>query len=174
MYLDMVSGAISILVNLLLGTYSDLLGRRFLLLVPIVGHLVRNATAPVIIHWRLGLPALYAGYIVDGCCGGPSGGTDLLVVPISGHLLRKATAPVVIHWQSGLPALYVGYIVDGCCGEGRGGILLGLYVYTADITRSDQQRTLGMAIVETCLGLTSAVSSLGAGYFIEDAGQLIG
>ena len=71
--LDMVSGAIGIVANLVLGTYSDVLGRRFLMLVPIVGHFLRDVTAPIVIHWDLGLPALYSGYILDGLCGGSIG-----------------------------------------------------------------------------------------------------
>nr|KAG5703644.1 hypothetical protein BaRGS_002518 [Batillaria attramentaria] len=93
--LNLVSGGIAIVVNLFLGAYSDTLGRKFVLLLPTVGTFLRNATAPVIIHWDLGLPAMYVGYVLDGMCGSISG------------------------------------------------VLLGLYVYTSDITRSDTQRTMG-------------------------------
>lgn len=73
MRLELVSGAIAIGANLLLGSYSDVLGRRFTLLLPLTGHFLRNLTVPVIIYWNLGLPALYAGYVLDGACGGSSG-----------------------------------------------------------------------------------------------------
>ena len=73
MRLDLVSGGISILVNVFLGSYSDVLGRRFVLLLCLSGHFLRNVTAPVIIYWNLGLPALYSGYVIDGLCGGSSG-----------------------------------------------------------------------------------------------------
>ena len=73
MRLDLVSGGISILVNVFLGSYSDVLGRRFVLMLCLSGHFLRNVTAPVIIHWNLGLLALYTGYVIDGLCGGSSG-----------------------------------------------------------------------------------------------------
>ncbi|KAK7492506.1 hypothetical protein BaRGS_00016172 [Batillaria attramentaria] len=120
--LNLVSGGIAIVVNLFLGAYSDTLGRKFVLLLPTVGTFLRNATAPVIIHWDLGLPAMYVGYVLDGMCGSISG------------------------------------------------VLLGLYVYTSDITRSDTQRTMGMALTETGVGLGSAALNVVTGIFIEDAG----
>ena len=73
MRLDLISGGISVLVNVFLGSYSDVLGRRFVLLLCLSGHFLRNVTAPVIIYWNLGLPALYSGYVIDGLCGGSSG-----------------------------------------------------------------------------------------------------
>jgi hypothetical protein len=82
MDLDVVSGAIAVMVNLLLGSYSDFLGRRFVLLLPLLGHFLRNLTAPVIIYWDLGLPALYAGYVFDGLCGGSAGNVDDDVVVV--------------------------------------------------------------------------------------------
>ena len=97
MRLDLVNGGLSIVVNLFLGSYSDVLGRRFVILVSLIGHFLRNATFPVIIYWDLGLPALYAGYVVDGLCGGSSGEWKGLRV---GEVERevKSMAPVIIYW----------------------------------------------------------------------------
>nr|KAG5700573.1 hypothetical protein BaRGS_015369 [Batillaria attramentaria] len=105
MRLDLVSGGIAIVTNLFLGAYSDVLGRRFVLLVPVLG--------PKFPYFNL-------------------------------HLL------IVVET----------------------GILLGFYVYAADITRGDKQRTLGMAIVEAGIGLADAATEFAAGLIIEDTGFL--
>ena len=74
MHLEILSYAIGAVSCLLLGTYSDVMGRRLVLLVPVTGHFLRDAMIPVVIHWDLGLPVLYAGYAVYGLCGASAGG----------------------------------------------------------------------------------------------------
>lgn len=73
MWLDLADGLIAVVTNIFLGAYSDTLGRKFILLLPLLGHFLRSLTTPVIIYWDLGLTALYSGYVIDGICGGSPG-----------------------------------------------------------------------------------------------------
>ncbi|KAK7492505.1 hypothetical protein BaRGS_00016171, partial [Batillaria attramentaria] len=120
--LNLVSGGLGIVINLFLGAYSDTLGRKFGLLLPMIGTFLRYVAAPVIIHWDLGLDFMFAGYIVDGLCGSLSG------------------------------------------------VLLGLYLYTSDITPTASQRTVGLAITETAIGMGQTALNVVGGVFMEDTG----
>ncbi|KAK7104916.1 proton-coupled folate transporter-like [Littorina saxatilis] len=122
MFLEMLTFGIGMVSCLLLGTYSDVMGRRLALLVPLIGHFLRDAAAPVIIHFDLGLPALYVGYAIFGVCGGTAG------------------------------------------------VFLACYVYSADITTTEKERMLGLALVMGALGTGNAVSQFSAGIFIQKTG----
>lgn len=63
----------AIFINLFLGSYSDVMGRKLVLLLPIFGHFLRDAAVPIIIYFDLGLPGMYVGYLLDGLFGGFSG-----------------------------------------------------------------------------------------------------
>ncbi|KAK7105145.1 hypothetical protein V1264_019745 [Littorina saxatilis] len=119
MQLDLVSGGLSIVVNLFLGSYSDVLGRRFVLLVPIVGHFLRNATAPVVIHWNLGASYLYVGYVIDGLCGGASGvalGLYVYTADITSSDKSRTVGMAVVDTATGLTGalayLGAGYFIE--------------------------------------------------------------
>ncbi|XP_076450013.1 lysosomal proton-coupled steroid conjugate and bile acid symporter SLC46A3-like [Babylonia areolata] len=67
---DLIDGSVGLVVNLLLGSYSDFLGRKLALFLPLMGHFLRLSTVVVVIYWDLGLPGLYVGYLLDGLLGG--------------------------------------------------------------------------------------------------------
>ena len=95
MHLEVLAFSVGTVSCLLLGTYSDVMGRRLLLLLTVMGHLLRDATVSVVIHWDLGLPALYLGYAVYGLSGATAGRCH------SGHFTRRygltvATSPFVM------------------------------------------------------------------------------
>ncbi|XP_046344601.2 proton-coupled folate transporter-like [Haliotis rufescens] len=64
------SAGIAVFSNIILGSYSDIIGRKFLFLCPMAGHLLRNAMTAVIIHWRLDLNYFFLATGVDGLLGG--------------------------------------------------------------------------------------------------------
>ncbi|KAK7116202.1 hypothetical protein V1264_001926 [Littorina saxatilis] len=66
----LIGGGVAIFTNLFLGSYSDVMGRKLVLLLPIFGHFLRDAAVPIIIYFDLGLPGMYVGYLLDGLFGG--------------------------------------------------------------------------------------------------------
>ncbi|XP_048258931.1 solute carrier family 46 member 3-like isoform X2 [Haliotis rufescens] len=61
---------IAILVNLVLGSYSDFLGRRFLFFVPTLGAALKVTLLCFIIGFHMSLNWLYLAYILEGFTGG--------------------------------------------------------------------------------------------------------
>lgn len=53
------------------------------------------------------------------------------------------------------------------------GILMGSFLYTADITSRDKKRTLGVAIVEAAKGIISGGVYVAAGQLIERSGYIV-
>lgn len=59
-------------VNLLLGSFSDYVGRRILFMVPTIGYFCKNMILTSIIFWNLDLKFYYVGEILEGMTGGSS------------------------------------------------------------------------------------------------------
>lgn len=55
---------------------------------------------------------------------------------------------------------------------GIAAILLGLFVYAADITKTGGQRTMSLALVEMSIGLGQCCLNVVAGLFIEEMGKI--
>ena len=69
MYLTLSSAIPATMVSLVLGSYSDQLGRRLLFLLPLVGNLLRGVLAACVIHYGLSVYILLAGNLVEGATG---------------------------------------------------------------------------------------------------------
>ncbi|XP_067670147.1 lysosomal proton-coupled steroid conjugate and bile acid symporter SLC46A3-like [Haliotis asinina] len=61
-----------LVVILILGSFSDYVGRRVLFMVPTVGYFMKNSILTAIIYWRLDLRFYYGGEILEGVTGGLS------------------------------------------------------------------------------------------------------
>ncbi|KAK0046817.1 proton-coupled folate transporter [Biomphalaria pfeifferi] len=96
----------------------------------------------------------------------------LLVIPTLGFFLKCAMLSIVVYWELDLQWLYLSYAVDGLCGNVIG-ILMGSFLYTADITSRDKKRTLGVAIVEAAKGIISGGVYVAAGQLIERSGYIV-
>ncbi|XP_046575162.1 solute carrier family 46 member 3-like [Haliotis rubra] len=72
-HFSLVGGIIASVVNIGLGAYSDIIGRKFLFITCIIGQLLRNAIASVIIWFHLSIDYFYIVSSVDGMFGGPWG-----------------------------------------------------------------------------------------------------
>ena len=55
---------------LLLGAYSDHLGRRFLFFASFVGFILRDGVAAAVVFFDLDLNWMFLGIVLNGCCGG--------------------------------------------------------------------------------------------------------
>ncbi|XP_046575204.1 proton-coupled folate transporter-like [Haliotis rubra] len=64
------SAGFAVFSNIIIGSYSDIIGRKFLFLCPMAGHLLRNAMTAVIIYWRLDLNYFFLATGMDGLLGG--------------------------------------------------------------------------------------------------------
>lgn len=68
--LGIIGGGLSIVVNLFLGAYSDMIGRKVALFLPLFGSFLRLCIGTVIIYWDLGLFGMYVGAAIEGLFGG--------------------------------------------------------------------------------------------------------
>ncbi|XP_046575159.1 proton-coupled folate transporter-like isoform X1 [Haliotis rubra] len=116
------SSGIAVLSNVLLGTYSDFFGRKFLYVLSMTGNVLRTVITVVIIHWDLNLDYFFLAMGLYGLCGGS--------------------------WA---------FTLVSCA-------------YTADNTPPQQSRSLWMAVIESVTGVSTALTSLAVGYFIEATG----
>ncbi|XP_046575185.1 solute carrier family 46 member 3-like [Haliotis rubra] len=69
MQFTMLRSALAILSNIMLGAYSDSIGRKFLFVAPMTGQLIRSAFVSVIIRYRLDLNFLFLSEGIDGLLG---------------------------------------------------------------------------------------------------------
>ncbi|XP_067681654.1 lysosomal proton-coupled steroid conjugate and bile acid symporter SLC46A3-like [Haliotis asinina] len=69
MQFTMLRSALAILSNIMLGAYSDSVGRKFLFVAPMTGQLIRSAFTSVIIKCRLDLNFLFLSEGIDGLLG---------------------------------------------------------------------------------------------------------
>ena len=68
-YYSLAQGVPAVVSNLILGSYTDALGRRFLLGVGILGTMVRMCISVVIIRFDYGLIYFIIACIIEGCTG---------------------------------------------------------------------------------------------------------
>lgn len=59
-----------IVVNVFVGSYSDLFGRKMLLYIPIIGYTIRNVVFVVVVYCDWELYVLYPFLALEGCGGG--------------------------------------------------------------------------------------------------------
>ncbi|XP_067682333.1 lysosomal proton-coupled steroid conjugate and bile acid symporter SLC46A3-like [Haliotis asinina] len=72
-HFSLLGGLIASVVNIGLGAYSDIVGRKFIFISCIIGQLVRNAIASLIIWFHLSIDYFYVVPCVDGMFGGSWG-----------------------------------------------------------------------------------------------------
>ncbi|XP_046575156.1 solute carrier family 46 member 3-like [Haliotis rubra] len=70
LFIMLPGSIVSIFVNLLLGSYSDFLGRRFLFFVPTFGATLKATFMCFIIGFNMSLNWAYLAYLLEGCTGG--------------------------------------------------------------------------------------------------------
>ncbi|XP_064617023.1 lysosomal proton-coupled steroid conjugate and bile acid symporter SLC46A3-like [Liolophura sinensis] len=69
LYLSLVGGIPSVFATILLGSLSDRIGRKVLLLLPAVGAAIRSATYCAVSYWGLPLYCLLIVHGIEGCTG---------------------------------------------------------------------------------------------------------
>ena len=121
-YFSMAVGIPAIFASLILGSYTDRFGRKFLFLLPVVGGFLSMAIFSVGVHFNFDL-----------------------------------------HWY--IP----GCIIEGLTGSGFA-LLLATFSYTADLTEANQERSMGIVLINLMYGLSSTVFSISQGFFIQDMG----
>ncbi|XP_050405764.1 uncharacterized protein LOC126821395 [Patella vulgata] len=66
---SLASSIPAILTNLMLGSYSDFIGRKTIFIIMLVGRLVRDITTVVVVNFTLDLNFFFIGYGTDGLLG---------------------------------------------------------------------------------------------------------
>ncbi|XP_048259392.1 solute carrier family 46 member 3-like [Haliotis rufescens] len=73
LYLSLSGSIVSIFINLIFGSYSDFLGRKFLFFIPTLGAVLKGTMLCLVIAFRFPLGWLYLGYVLEGLTGSFSG-----------------------------------------------------------------------------------------------------
>ncbi|XP_048259711.1 solute carrier family 46 member 3-like [Haliotis rufescens] len=73
LYLSLSGSIASIFINLVIGSYSDFLGRKFLFFIPTLGAVLKGTMLCLVIAFRFPLGWLYLGYVLEGLTGSFSG-----------------------------------------------------------------------------------------------------
>ncbi|KAK3601531.1 hypothetical protein CHS0354_027673 [Potamilus streckersoni] len=69
LYYSLANGGPGIFANILVGSYSDRLGRRFILTLSIFGNIVKIGISTCIVHLDASLIYITLGYLIDGMTG---------------------------------------------------------------------------------------------------------
>ncbi|BFZ11927.1 hypothetical protein BsWGS_14966 [Bradybaena similaris] len=123
---------IGILSNMLLGTFSCIMSRKLLLLIPTTGFLVKCALVPVIVYWKIDITWFYLGYGIDGICGNICGillGTFLYTSDITPRDRKRTLGITVVETVKGAVGAsfnvitgqlieYTGYVIPAILAAG--------------------------------------------------------
>lgn len=69
LYLSLVGGIPSVFATILLGSFSDRIGRKIIFLLPALGAALRSATYCAVSYWELPLYCLLIVHGIEGCTG---------------------------------------------------------------------------------------------------------
>ena len=100
------------------GSYSDYIGRKRALLLPVIGSLARVIIAIVAVSLKLNIFLLYLGCIIDGLFGGPAvflGAVFAYIADITNmdnRSQRTAVIQAMVVFGPALSQLVVGYTID--------------------------------------------------------------
>ncbi|XP_046558242.1 proton-coupled folate transporter-like [Haliotis rubra] len=72
MQFSLTKSGCELVMTLILGSFSDYIGRRVLFVVPSVGYLIKDSILTAIIYWNLDLKFYYVGEMLEGITGGSS------------------------------------------------------------------------------------------------------
>ncbi|RUS78350.1 hypothetical protein EGW08_013901 [Elysia chlorotica] len=92
-----------------------------------------------------------------------------LFIPLFGYNVKTAGMVALIYLDVDINWFYLPFAVEGLSGNFVG-VLLGLFLYTSDISGRSRSRTTAMVILEGVRGSTSAALNIAAGELIEYSG----
>ncbi|XP_064606081.1 lysosomal proton-coupled steroid conjugate and bile acid symporter SLC46A3-like [Liolophura sinensis] len=127
LYLSIATGIPCVIACILLGSYSDSFGRKFMFALSSFGTCCRGVCYVVVVHWNLPLYYLFVGYLIEGCFGyyygallatyayssditpPTSSRTRLVIIVQMGKYFSRAIAEI----SAGLLIKSTGYIYTG-------------------------------------------------------------
>ncbi|KAK3093213.1 hypothetical protein FSP39_012749 [Pinctada imbricata] len=118
-----------------------------------------------------GLPSIISN-VLFGAFSDYFGRKFLFIIPIIGSLVKNIACIVGIYYKMNYLVLIAGFLVEGITGVFFS-MLLGGFAVVADITESDQRRSLGIALLTLGIGVSTVVGSAGTGYFISATNSFI-
>ncbi|XP_038077339.1 proton-coupled folate transporter-like [Patiria miniata] len=117
-YLFMSASIPLMISSVVLGTLSDELGRKICLVMPIVGYIIQEVVYLATMHFKLPLPVLFVGSILQGMSGGFGlfyAGCASYIVDITSEknrTLRLAVIEMVFSLFGGFVQVGIGFMVD--------------------------------------------------------------
>ena len=121
-YFTMAMGIPATVTNLILGSFTDRFGRKFLFFLPIIGGCINMAIFTCGVHFNFDLHWYIPGCVLEGLTG-------------SAYALLTAT-----------------------------------FGYTADLTNANQDRSMGIVLVNLMYGLSMTIFSISQGFFVQNVG----
>lgn len=125
MYYSIAAGVPAVIANLVLGSYMDVVGRKVILSISMLG---------------TGLRLLISG--------------------------------IIIYCKADLVYLLIACVVEGCTGQHATCVAVSL-AYIADITVAGKERAMGIAIIQSLVGISISLGSLATGYMVHHLGYNI-
>ncbi|CAH1792034.1 unnamed protein product [Owenia fusiformis] len=113
------------------------------------------------------VPALFTT-IFFGALSDNLGRKIAMLVPICGNVLRSITFLVIIHFELHPYWTFLAAVFEGLSGS-IGAALMACFSYLIDIT-THKQRSFRITVLDSMIGISGAMASLGVGYWIKAQG----
>nr|XP_022333993.1 proton-coupled folate transporter-like [Crassostrea virginica] len=113
-----------------------------------------------------GIPCIFSN-LLFGSLGDRFGRRKLLLIPVLGVMLAEGLIIAFMYFGVTLYYFLIPLMIHGFSGEAFAMIQFTL-AYASNITKTNKQRTIGMAIMEICIGMGLLLGSVVAGYIIRE------
>lgn len=112
------------------------------------------------------------GCIVLGVASRKMSRRTLLCIPSLLVLVYNVLISIIYYCDLDANWLYPAAFIYGF-GGGYSAVIMGVFLYTSDVTPRDRKRTVGVTIVEVVKGSLASCTAMVAGYLVEGAGFFV-
>lgn len=93
----------------------------------------------------------------------------LLIMSVAGMAIKCTAVSFIVYFEGSFWYFFASNVIDGMSGAGYG-FGSAAFSYTADLTLTKTQRTIGVVVTESCIKFAVVLGSYCSGLFVEDLG----